>query len=49
MTEVRCYKCKHVVKATTRVPKLCPYCGNEGTLEELDANSSFTDINDMLK
>jgi len=45
---VRCNRCKHAWKAT-RIPKLCPFCGKEETIEEICADSSFTDINDMLR
>jgi predicted amidophosphoribosyltransferase len=49
MADVRCIKCKHAWKAVSRIPRLCPFCGKEETIEEVCADSSFTDINDMLK
>ncbi|MEM2956226.1 MAG: hypothetical protein QW041_01455 [Candidatus Pacearchaeota archaeon] len=49
MTDVRCYRCKHVFKVTSRIPRLCPFCGREETLEEINADANFKDINDMLK
>lgn len=47
---VRCFKCKHVIKCPTRVPKLCPFCGKEDSLEEIGPDTaSFSDVEDLLK
>lgn len=48
MAKYRCSKCQHIWDGT-RMPKLCPYCGKENTVEEAEIRDMFMDIDDMLK
>ena len=49
MTRLRCKKCDHVWNARTRVPKLCPFCGAENSLEDSEIKTEFVDVDELLR
>ena len=49
MEKLRCRKCNNIIKAETRVPRLCPFCGKTNSLENAEIKSEFVDVDELLK
>jgi len=49
MARYRCRKCNRECRALTRLPKLCPYCGAENSLEDVEVKSEFTNVDELLR
>jgi len=48
MAKLRCKKCNHTWESS-RIPKLCQFCGAEESLYEDGIDSRFVDVDELLK